>query len=256
MRRAVEAIADLPVRVRTIIAAVTAAAVPVAVSVALVPVRANIPNTTVALGLALLVAALASTGTRLTAALAAVSASVGFDVFYTHPYGSLTIRRAQDIQTTALLLAVSVLVGQLAARNRRHRHLAAEASYNLGRVHAVAEMVAAGEPVDQVVTAVSNELTDLLGLQVCRFDTEFADQPGLFIERHGAVTWGVLRWGFSTTGLPAREVSLVVQHQGHPLGRYVLLPEVGSRVSADQLITAVALADQAGAALAAQGIPT
>lgn len=41
-----------------------------------------------------------------------------------------------------------------------------------------------------------------------------------------------------------------------PLGRYVLLPPAGARVNPDQLLTAVALADQAGAAVAAQGLPT
>ena len=255
MSRLVGRLGDLPPWARVAVAAVVAAGVPAGVAIALVPVRSDVPNATVALALALVVAALASTGTRATAALAALSAGAGFDIFHTRPYGSLTINRAADIETTGLLLAVSLLVGQLAARNRRHRHLAAEASYDLGRVHAVAEMVAGGEPVDQVLIAVSNELIDLLALRDCRFVAAFDDEPGPFIERHGAVTWGGLRWGFATTGLPARGVNLMVQHQGHPLGRYVLVPSPGSRVTADQLITAVALADQAGAALAAQGIP-
>ena len=128
-------------------------------------------------------------------------------------------------------------------------------SFDLSRIHAVAEMVAAGEPVDQVVLAVANELSGLLHLRSCRFETSFAERPGPFIERHGAVTWGSLHWGFATMGLPSKEVSLVVQHQGLPLGRYVLIAEPGTGVTADQLLTAVALADQAGAALAAQGLP-
>jgi hypothetical protein len=220
-----------------------------------VPLRGDTPNATVALALAALVSLLAATGTRGTAAVAAASASLGFDLFHTRPYGSLTITRAQDIETTVLLLAVSLIVGQLAARNRRYRHLATTTSYDLGRVHAVAEMVASGEPVGQVVIAVANELTDLLGLQSCRFDPSFAETPGPFIERHGALTWGALRWGFNTSGLPSREVSLMVQHQGQPLGRYVLVAEPGTRVTADQLVAAVALADQAAAAMAAQGTP-
>jgi hypothetical protein len=242
-------------RAHGVIALVAAVAAPVLVSVALVPVRGHVPNATVALVLAVVVAVLATTGTRWTAALAAISASAGFDVWHTHPYGSFTITRGQDIETTGLLLAVGLVVGQLAARNRRYRHLAAETSYDLGRIHGVAEMVAAGAPVDQVVLAVANELTDLLGLRSCRFDPSFADEPGPFIERHGAVTWGALRWGFNTTGLPHHEVSLVVQHQGLPLGRFVLLAEAGTRVTADQLLAAVALADVAAAAVAAQGTP-
>jgi uncharacterized protein DUF4118 len=243
---------SISVRARVALAVVVAVGVPFAAAAALVPVRGGVPNATVALALAVLVALVATTGTRVTAAIAAVSASAGFDLFQTRPYGSLTITHAQDVETTVLLLTVGLIVGQLAARNRRHRHLAAETSYDLGRVHAVAEMVASGEPADQVVVAVANELTDLLGLRSCRFDPALAESPGPFIERHGAVTWGALRWGADTTGLPSREVSLVVQHQNWPLGRYVLLARPGTRVTADQLVVAVTLADQAGAALAAQ----
>jgi hypothetical protein len=184
--------------------------------------------------------------------VAAISASAGFDVFHTRPYGSLVITRAEDIQTTALLLVVGLIVGQLAAVNRRHRDLAAQSSYDLGRIHAVAEMVAAGEPAEQVVLAVANELTDLLSLTSCRFDPSFAAHPGPFIERNGDVSWGAMRWGFSTMGLPSKEVTLVVEHQSRPLGRYVLVARPGTRVIDDQLIAAVALADQAGSALAAQ----
>jgi hypothetical protein len=113
-------------------------------------------------------------------------------------------------------------------------------------------MVAAGEPADQVILATADELTDLLGLRSCRFSPSFADPPGPFIERRGAVSWGALRWGFRTLGLPTKELSLVVQHQGRPLGRYVLSAVPGAPVTAHQLVAAVALADQAGSALAAE----
>ena len=236
-------------------AAAAAVAVPFALALALVPVRGHVPNATVALALAAVVTLLATAGTRWTAALAAISAGAGFDIFHTRPYGSLTITRGQDVETTVLLLAVGLAVGQLAARNRRYRHLAAETSYDLGRIHGVAEMVADGAPVDQVVLAVANELADLLSLRSASFDPAFAEKPGPFIERHGALTWGALRWGFATTGLPQHEVSLVVQHQGLPLGRFVLRAVPGTRVTADQLLAAVALADVAAAAVAAQGLP-
>jgi hypothetical protein len=252
---AVRRLAELANRGRNLIELVGAVAVPFGLAAALIPVRGSTPNATIALALAALVALMATTGSRVTAAVAAVSAGVGFDLLHTRPYGSLAITRAQDVETTALLLTVGLIVGQVAARNRHYRDLAADTSYDLGRVHAVAEMVASGEPVDQVVLAVANELTDLLGLRACHFESSFAESPGPFIERHGALTWGALRWGFNTTGLPSHEVSLIVEYQGRPLGRYVLLAEPGTRVRADQLIAAVALADQAGAAVAAQGTP-
>jgi hypothetical protein len=243
---------ELGARARFALALVVAVGVPFGAAAAFVPVRAEVPNATVALALAALVSLVAAAGTRITAAVAAVSAGAGFDLWQTRPYGSFTITHAADVETTVLLLAVGLIVGQLAARNRRNRHRAAETSYDLGRVHAVSEMVASGQPADQVVIAVANELTDLLGLRSCRYEPSLADKPGPFIERHGAVTWGALHWGTDTTGLPTREVTLVVEHQNFPLGRYVLVARPGVRVTADQLVVAVTLADQAGAALAAR----
>ena len=248
-------LADASGTTRFAIGALASAAVPIGAAAALIPLRDHAPATTVALTLAVVVALVAASGTRLEAAIGALSAGVGFDLFHTKPYGSLAINRAPDLETTALLVAVGLIVGQLATRNRHHRDQAAEVSYDLGRIHGVAEMVASGAPVDQVVLAVANELTDLLGLQSCRFDEAFADAVGPFVERHGSVTWGELRWGTRTLGLPSREVSLLVQHQGRPLGRYVLVAAPGGRVSADQLLAAVALADQVGAAIASQGTP-
>jgi hypothetical protein len=231
---------------------VLAAAVPLGVALALVPARSHLANATVALGLAAVVSLLAATTGRLSAAVAALSAALCFDAWYTRPYGSLSISHAQDVETTVLLLLVALIVGQLAARNRSHLRRAVETSHSLARVHGIAEMVAAGSPSAEVVAAVAAELRSLLRLRACWFDPSFADPPGPFVERTGGVSWGAIRWGFTTLGLPAKEVTLVVEHDGRPLGRFVLLAHPGTRVTEDELVTAVALADQAGAALAAQ----
>jgi hypothetical protein len=227
------------------------AALPLGVAAALVPFRSEVPSATVALGLAAVVTVVAALTDRIAAAAAGLAAALSFDTFHTRPYGSLTIARAQDVETTVLLLIVALTVGQLAARSHSHRLLAETSTYNLGRVHAIAEMVAAGAATDDVVQAVASELTGLLRLRACRFDPAFADMPGPFIERSGGVSWGAIRWGLATTGMPTAEVSLAVEHDGRPLGRFVLVAEPGTRVTQDELVTAVALADQAGASLAA-----
>src|ERR1700688_2950847 len=95
-----------------------AAAAPVALAVRLLPLRGQIPSATVALGLAVLVSALAAIGGRLPAVIAAVSAALSFDGFFTRPYGSISISSAGDVETTALLLVGGLIVGQLSARNR------------------------------------------------------------------------------------------------------------------------------------------
>ena len=83
MSRAGPWLAEVSDRTRLLVALAGAAIVPLGVSVALVPARSHAPNATIALALAALVTVLASTGSRLTAAVAAISASAGIDIFYT-----------------------------------------------------------------------------------------------------------------------------------------------------------------------------
>ena len=242
-------------RIRPAAVLVAAVVAPVALTAAILPFRDQVPSATVALALAVLVSLLAAIGTRVTAVIAAVSAALCFDIGFTQPYGSLAIAHPQDIETTALLLVGGVIVGQLSARNRRNRGLAVRTSEDLGRVQAVAEMMAGGAAADEVVAAVADELQSLLGLRSCWFETSRADKPGPTIDRNGNVSWGPLWWGFDTLGLPGKEITIEVEHDQRRLGRYVLVAEPGTKVSRDQLVAAVTLADQAGAAIGAGGVP-
>jgi K+-sensing histidine kinase KdpD len=234
------------------LAVVASVAVPAAAAAALVPLRDHTPNTSIALIMVVVVVILALPGNRLAAALGGLGAGVWFDFFFTRPYYSFSIALHNDLETTVLLLIVGVAVGELTARGRNWAARAYEASDDIARIHAVAEMVADGSDIDQVVLAVRNELQDLLSLRDCWFDPSFAERPGAFIERQGSVMWGDLRWEPSSIGLPSKEVSLIVQGQGRPFGRFVLVPTVGQPVSLDRLTVAVALADQVGAAMAAR----
>jgi hypothetical protein len=238
-----------------VIVVVLAVAAPIALTAALLPFRGQVPNATVALGLAVLVSLLAAVGTRVTALIAAVSAALCFDIAFTQPYGSVAISHPQDIETTVLLLIGGLIVGQLSARNRTHRALAVQTSADLARIQVIAEMIAAGATPEEVVAAVAEELQSLLGLHNCWFDTSRPQRPGPTIDRNGNVSWGRLWWGFDTLGLPGKEISIEVEHDGRRLGRYVLVAEAGTKVRRDQLIAAVTLADQAGAALGAGTLP-
>ena len=230
-----------------------AVAAPVALALSLLPLRGQIPSATVALGLAVLVSAVAAIGSRLPAAIAAVSAALSFDGFYTQPYGSVSISNAGDIETTVLLLVGGLIVGQLSARNREHRRRVSQSGDNLSRIQAIAEMLASGVPANDVVAAIATELQDMLGLRSCWFDASFPDAVGPMIERNGDVSWGRIWWGFDTLGLPGKEISLGVENQHHRLGRFVLVADPGTRVSQQQLLAAVTLADQAGTALGSRG---
>jgi Domain of unknown function (DUF4118) len=238
-------------RLLPLLLVVGAIAVPVAVSLAVVPFRSNVPAATVALGLAIVVSLVAAVGTRVTAVIAAVSAALCFDILFTKPYGSFSISNAADVETAALLLVGGLIVGQLSARNRSNKGLAVQGSIDLGRVQGIAELMASGAGPDEVVAAVGVELQSLLGLRSSRFETSFPDTPGPTIERNGGVSWGRFWWGVPTLGLPGKEITLVVENQQRRRGRYVLIAEPGAKVTRDKLLTAVTLADQAGAALGA-----
>jgi hypothetical protein len=240
---------------RPVVVLVAAVVVPVALALALVPFRGQAPAATVALGFAVLVSLLAATGTRTSALIAAASAALCYDVGFTEPYGSLAISHPQDIETTALLLVGGLIVGQLSARNRSHRTIAVQQREDLAHVQAIAELMAAGAAPDEVVEAVADELRSLLGLRECWFDTSRPERPGPTIDRNGNVSWGRIWWGVDTLGLPGKEISIEVEHDVRRLGRYVLVADAGIKVRRDQLLAAVTLADQAGAALGASPTP-
>jgi hypothetical protein len=239
----------LTVRLRQLLGVVAAVVVPVAVGAGLVPFRSNISPATAALGLAVAVSLVAALSTRLGGVVAAASAALSFDFFFTRPYGSLSISSAQEIETAILMLVGGLIVGQLSARNRTNKELVVQTSDDFARIQAIAELMASGAGSFEVVAAVGDELTGLLGLRSCRFERSFPDGPSPTIERNGDVSWGRFWWGFRTLGLPGKEVTLVVEHQRRRLGRYVLVAVPGSPVTREQLVAAVTLADQAGAAL-------
>jgi hypothetical protein len=241
----------LAARLLPMLMLVAAAIAPLVLALAVVPFRSNLPSASVALGLAIVVSLIAAFGGRLPAAVAAISAALSFDAFFTKPYGSLSITRLDDLETTVLLLISGLIVGQLSARNREHRDRVVRSSDDLDRIQAIAEMLASGTPAEEVVAAVAVELRGLLSLRSCWFDTSPFEKDGPVIERNGHVSWGRIWWGFTTLGLPAKQITLPVEREHHRLGRFVLVAEPGTRVSREQLVAAVTLADQAGTVLGA-----
>ena len=121
--------------------AVLALAAPPAAAAALVPLRDEVTNTALALVMVGIVVLVVAPGRRLSALVAGISAGVWFDFFLTRPYESFTISRSADVQTTVLLLVVAVGVGELAARERRHRSQSTSGTDGLAAVQAVARLV-------------------------------------------------------------------------------------------------------------------
>jgi K+-sensing histidine kinase KdpD len=132
-------------------AVTTAVLGPLALAAVLLPWRGNWSNTNVALLLVVAVVAIACLGNRLAGALAAVSAAMWFDFFFTVPYNRLAISRSADVTTFALLLAVGVAVSQMASWARRLKAVTvADADYFTRIVSSAALTQQAGTPYDVV----------------------------------------------------------------------------------------------------------
>jgi hypothetical protein len=223
---------------------------PVAAAASLVPLRPTMLSTNVALVLVTVVVAAAAAGGRQAGAIAAVAAALSFDFFYTQPYLRLRIASRDDVETTVLLLLVGLLVGHVAARGRRARSSADASHGEVRRIYRVAELVARGDDVSDVIMAAQAELTELLHLRSCRFEAPPFESGFERLERSGVVSWRQYRLQRGGFELPPNGVELEVLGRGQQLGRFVLDPTPGAGVSLEQRVVAVAVADQVGAVLA------
>jgi hypothetical protein len=225
--------------------------VPLAVTAALVPLRASVENTSIALLLVLVIVAVAAVGNRAGGLLAAVSAATWFNFFWTEPYQTLVISSRADVETAVLLLLVGIAVTEIAVRGRRQQAAASrEAGFRDGIV-AAAEAAATGDSPSSVIDSVAEQLVPLLGLERCRFDYGTGlDHPRL--EHDGSVVWRRRRVDVDGEGFPPdRPTELLVESGGAFRGRFLLYPRRGARPTRAERHIAVALADQVGAALTA-----
>jgi hypothetical protein len=224
---------------------------PLAVAAILLPLRSSWSNTNVALVLVVAVVAVAAIGNRWAGALAAVSAAVWFDFFFTLPYDRFTISRPDDIRTAVLLLVVGVAVSQLAARARRLQVLAITDARYLAEIHEAAELAHTARSPDVVVDHVRKQLVSVLDLAGCRFEYGSLIGHPPRLEADGSIMVGRHRHAVEDGGLPAGEIELRTFGNGQYYGRFMLRPKPDSRPSLQARLVAVTLADQAGRAFSA-----
>jgi K+-sensing histidine kinase KdpD len=227
---------------------------PLALAAVLIPFRTHVPNTDAALVMLLVVVAVAAIGNRLAGYLAALSAAVWFDFFLTRPYERFTINRQIDIETTILLLVIGVAVTELAVWGRREHATASRRAGYLDGIGATVEAVASGEGT-ALIDEVSGQLTRVLSLRSCRWQYGVAGlgQPAR-LKHNGQVVAGNRTWDVAAAGLPPdTETELLVEHGGLLQGRFLIRPVPGTRPTREQLMVAIALADQVGAALTPAG---
>ncbi|MGH9081130.1 MAG: DUF4118 domain-containing protein [Acidimicrobiales bacterium] len=225
---------------------------PVGTALALIPGRGQLSAANDALIFVVVTVAIATSGRRGAAALAALVSAATFDFFLTHPYQSFRIDDQADLTTELLFVVVGLIVGELAARGRRYRTAAAEGRYGLDRIHGVGEQIVKGEDPDFIMMNVATQLRELLALQDCRFTGDRPSGKGAWIQTDGTVRLNPLRWPAASVGLPTRQVELPVRGGGRVLGTFILTPTPGEPISHERCVVAVALTDQLGAALAAR----
>jgi K+-sensing histidine kinase KdpD len=206
----------------------------------------------IALAFVVVVILAAAAGGRAAGAIAAVVSTMAYDFFFTHPYQSLKIERAEDIGTAVLLLAIGLLVAQLLQFAHRSHRRSERTHDELLRVHQVSELAAQGMAIDDLVRAVETELTGLLALRECHYesDPQSPDLPTL--GRNGSLEYGKRRWVGPELSLPAEGAQIAVLGRGLEFGRIRLVPNVDVGVSIEERRAAVAITDQLGAALAAE----
>jgi K+-sensing histidine kinase KdpD len=228
-------------------------AAPLALTAVLVPVRTSFANTDAALALLLLVVAVAAIGSRPAGYVASLSAAVWFDFFLTRPYERFSIARAPDVETTVLLLVIGVAVTEIAVWGWRQHGAASRRSGYLDGINEAARAVATGDSPSVLIDQVSASLSRLLSLRSCQFQY---GQAGLGrparLQPDGEVMVGGVAWDVDAGGLPADPgTELLVESGGRLQGRFLMVPEPDSRPGREQLLVAVAFANQVGAALAA-----
>lgn len=225
---------------------------PIAVAALLTLGRGHLSAADNALVLVVVTVAIASSGHRGPAALAALVSAASFDFLLTRPYESFRISNQADTTTEVLFVVVALLVAGLATRGRKYRSAASEGRHGLASVHGLAEQIANGEEPDFVLIAVATELQQLLSLADCRFVWRPPSGKGARIESDGTVRLNPLVWPSSTVGLPTRQVELPVRAGGRTLGTFLLTPTPTVPISHDRCLVAVALADQLGTVLSSR----
>jgi len=225
---------------------------PLALAALLVPVRTSFANTDVALAMILIVVAVAAAGNRLAGFAAAASAALWFDFFLTRPYETFTINRAADIETTVLLLVIGAAVTEIAVWGRRQHSTASRRAGYLDGINDAARAVASGDSPSSLVDRIGASLIKLLSLRSCEFQYGIAGIGGpARLEHDGTVTFAGQPYDMLYGEWPPGVgLELLVESGGRLRGRYLMQPGQ-ERPTREQLLVAVALADQAGAAMAA-----
>jgi Domain of unknown function (DUF4118) len=225
---------------------------PLVVAAVLVPFRHHVVGENVALLFVVVVILAAACGGLAPGAVAAVVSAMTYDFFFTRPYQSLKIDRAEDVGTAVVLLGISLLVAELMAVGQRRRESSRRAREDIARLHRIAAALADGAEAEDVLRSVQAELLGLLSLQDCRFEQPPFSSSIPHLERNGTIEGGRRRFVAGQFTLPGEGIEIPVLVRGRVFGRFVLIPDWHVGVALEERVVAVALVDLVGAAFGAE----
>ncbi len=227
-----------------------AAAVPIALSAAWIPLRDRLPNTDLALVLVVIIGIVGWVAGARPSLVAAIGAAAAFDLLDARPYGTLSISRGEDVATAGVLMITGLLAGVVAARLARYRRSENRRSDALAVVMEASGLVATGEEQRLITHAMSTELIRALDLVACELHSCPPNGTRPAVARDGNLI-GLLGGDADQT---AAQIDLPVWRQGEVVAHYRLT--IGAKKpSRHELRVALSLADQAGAAMAGPAHP-
>lgn len=229
---------------RLVLLAVAAMAVPLVTAIALVPFRADHPQTT---GIVLVAAVVlvALRGWTAGALLAAAVAGAAYDVLLTEPYGRVVIDDPDDIVATITLVGVGVSIGLASARMRRARASDAVRDSELLHLVGFLRSVTAGQDEDALARSACSHIQQVLHAHSCRWAPGYHGQAGPTMHLDGAITGFLSDLDPDRAVLPAY-VELPARSGERELGRFLVDTAQGRPTSREERRTAATIADVFG----------
>ncbi|QKE85355.1 DUF4118 domain-containing protein [Arthrobacter sp. NEB 688] len=130
--------------------------------------RGSLTTTVVALVLVLTVVAVAAAGDRTSGVVAALSAALGYDVFFTRPFLSPTIASPADVELVVVLVLVGLAVSEVAIRGRRAQAASARREGYLSGVAALLDL-GDGTPAAERRAALARAVGEVVGVERARW---------------------------------------------------------------------------------------
>jgi two-component system, OmpR family, sensor histidine kinase KdpD len=152
-------------------AATAAAVFPTAITLlALIPSR--VPQTSVALGYVLAVAASAVAGGSWAGLAASFLSFLALNFFFTPPLGTFGVEHSEDLVALGVYLVVSSLVAVLLSRTVSQRARAERREQETMLLNRVGSGLLRGRPIQEVLSSFATSLVELLDLARCEIVTD------------------------------------------------------------------------------------